>query len=1089
MRVCRLGLLANPGEIEGRLVLGSALMALGRFDEVLAEMRQALQIDPQHPGAMALKGEALLRKGDAASARSVLGRAKARAPADARVAQLRREVEGALSSPAGPTNTIDIDPEIEGVEIRDSAVRRRAVDPESLLELDSQDLELVDDDAEESTVTAAVGGDRDEDTTTGHFRDRTEEGPTAHFGGPRAAAPLPPQGYGGPAAASQSGTIGAPPEPAGAPALEALFPEEEPGVSSLEVLDPVSGEPRSVAKQPAPVDPLGRTMRAPPEAFAGARPSDDMATIRAGLGLPDGGRGASASRSARRAGLPMWVYLLTAAVVLGAGVLAGFELRDLRLGRQIAAARAEAERVARTDDYRGAVAARELYDRIADARGSAAHRAELARAEARLSAEFGVRRAEASAAVASLGDADHLDALAARGYLALAEGDAARARSAAEGVLALDPKAGVGHYLLGRAELLAGRADEAAAAFEQALAADPRPLRYVGLARAEAARGRFSEALAALGRATEAGAAHPSAIAWKARVLAASGRLPDDPSAPGDALSVLVASAENGDPSVSAAQGGWAALALGEVRAARGDRQAALEAAGRAESLRPGSDPSFDTALAELYLELGELAKARAEAERAAEAWPQRASVLAARLALADGDVAAAQATLEKAGEGAIATPEGRATRGRVHLALGALDEAGADLDAALTARPSLREAAIARARLDLLRGDARAARERLEPLHAQTPSAPAVAIAYAAALSATGADAEARKTLAPLVEGQGASAAALIELARIERRLGNFGAAAEAFARAIEVEPTSVEARIGAARLALDDGRPEEARELAGALLEDAAGDARVLVEAARIHTATGEAERAIELLDAAAESSSALAWKVARERGRALSRRLDPIQAISELERAVSLEPEDAETRVLLMEAHFQARNKQGARRALQDITKTFRDRPVRSVAAGIHALGTDRGADAATALVEARQQLEAARASKRDRAEAAYWLGRAYELDGKSAEAIAALEAAVKLDPSHADAYFWLGQLHFTDNELGKMVRRYEQSVAADPGANPLAWFFLAQEYHRQKQTAKAVTALEAFLARFPEDSGDVVVEAKALLAKLK
>ena len=38
VRICRLGLLANPGAVEGRLVLGSALIALARFDEVLAEI-------------------------------------------------------------------------------------------------------------------------------------------------------------------------------------------------------------------------------------------------------------------------------------------------------------------------------------------------------------------------------------------------------------------------------------------------------------------------------------------------------------------------------------------------------------------------------------------------------------------------------------------------------------------------------------------------------------------------------------------------------------------------------------------------------------------------------------------------------------------------------------------------------------------------------------------------------------------------------------------------------------------------------------------------------------------------------------------
>ena len=40
-----LGLLGRPTTVEGRVVLGQALLALKRFDEVLAEMRVALELD------------------------------------------------------------------------------------------------------------------------------------------------------------------------------------------------------------------------------------------------------------------------------------------------------------------------------------------------------------------------------------------------------------------------------------------------------------------------------------------------------------------------------------------------------------------------------------------------------------------------------------------------------------------------------------------------------------------------------------------------------------------------------------------------------------------------------------------------------------------------------------------------------------------------------------------------------------------------------------------------------------------------------------------------------------------------------------
>ncbi len=75
VKVCRLGLLARPSEVNGRLVLASALLALRRYDEVLAEMRVAAELEPGNAGAHQLRGEALLRKGDPHGAVDTLTRA------------------------------------------------------------------------------------------------------------------------------------------------------------------------------------------------------------------------------------------------------------------------------------------------------------------------------------------------------------------------------------------------------------------------------------------------------------------------------------------------------------------------------------------------------------------------------------------------------------------------------------------------------------------------------------------------------------------------------------------------------------------------------------------------------------------------------------------------------------------------------------------------------------------------------------------------------------------------------------------------------------------------------------------------------
>ena len=92
VRVCRLGLLANPSLVEGRLVLGMALMALGRYDDVLAEMRVALEVEANNVLATLLKGEALFYKGDHEQAKEVLERAQKLDPKNDKPEKLLREI-------------------------------------------------------------------------------------------------------------------------------------------------------------------------------------------------------------------------------------------------------------------------------------------------------------------------------------------------------------------------------------------------------------------------------------------------------------------------------------------------------------------------------------------------------------------------------------------------------------------------------------------------------------------------------------------------------------------------------------------------------------------------------------------------------------------------------------------------------------------------------------------------------------------------------------------------------------------------------------------------------------------------------------
>ncbi|MCP4447261.1 MAG: tetratricopeptide repeat protein [Myxococcales bacterium] len=128
--------------MEGRVVLGSALMALARFDEVLGEMKSALDMQPGNPSALALQGEALLRKGDGSRAVAVLEQAARVAPGDPYVERLR--VEAAAVAVAGPSPllAVNIDPELEGVAIREEDVAPLEVSAADLIEVDPELEEL-----------------------------------------------------------------------------------------------------------------------------------------------------------------------------------------------------------------------------------------------------------------------------------------------------------------------------------------------------------------------------------------------------------------------------------------------------------------------------------------------------------------------------------------------------------------------------------------------------------------------------------------------------------------------------------------------------------------------------------------------------------------------------------------------------------------------------------------------------------------------------------------------------------------------------------------------------------------------------------
>ncbi len=1139
--MCRLGLLANPTEIEGRLVLGKALMALSRFDEVLAEMRVTLELDTDNPRALGLKGHALLRKGDALQASDVLARAMAAAPSDPEIRELygeaRRMREGVMAGTVGAepaplapppralrgmtvppdhvlavgdkSGTIEIDPDIEGVEMEYSGRRLPTQEvSEASIELSTSDL------------LPAPGSPFE--SVDGPFMPRSAAHPAIAAVEATVDQPL--------RRTAGWGAAGVRPPPAAkSPPIEEMFPEDEEGVSSLELIDPVTGLPRAAGVGWPP------GVRGGP----GRSQTDDMRMIRQGLGLSP--EGSSPGRSApnrppqpmpvfvppaapgmvqmpptdprarrppglpraaepprfsitrKRGGIPLFIYALLALLVVGGAVLIGFKVRNMRLEEQIESAVKSADRAAARDTYAGYTDALQTYERVVDAQDSSGHRAARAAIAARMAAELGEGYEQAAKMVAALGQSSSQRAIAARGYLALADGDPAGARAAAADLAKLNPSQASSPYLTGRAALLEERASEAAEALRKAAESLPRPSVFIALARAEAALGRQGEAMAALEKANQLVPGHPHVAIWRARIIAHGGALPSA-TEPEATLEAIIAdsklAADKRKLGTAPGQGAWATLALAEVKLARGDRNGARAALASAQGGPAPRDTAFRTAMIEILVDFGDLAAAKAQVSQAVAERPQATAVrvMAARVAMASGDTAGAVAALDQAGD-ISKHPEALALRGRIRLLEGAYDQAATDLDAALALRGDLAAALVARAEVDLAKNDPTSAQKRLQPLYGDGSTAPLeVVTAYAAALRLSRDVAGARTVLVKLGEQRPAAAAdrrVLVEQARVERADGAFDKAADLYARAAQAAPGALEPRLEAAALAIDRGDPAGARSQLDAL-EKELGSGPVLVEAARVHILTGDHAGASALLDRAGKAS-APAWKLARERGRLLLRQFDHARAIVELERAKSLEPDDQETRALLMTAYVVGKNERGAQRELQDVIKNFRGSAIVAMARGMEALVREKPKEAAGDLGRSYTIGAEAKAPPLELGRAAYWVGRAYYLDGNLKKAGEWLERSLTRDPSQADAHFLLGQIAYENGKGEVMLKHFEKSVALDPAGNPSAWYFIGEHHAGKKRVDQAKTALETYLDRWP--AGDFAADAKELLAKLR
>lgn len=1088
VKVCRMGLLGRPATIDGRIVLGRALHALERYDEVIAEMRVALDLDPESVAAQVLTAEALLRKGDAAAGMEALHRAQHLAPRDPSVHRLLEETGQRASSagdevtterppvPVAPeavageaSGIIEVDPEIEGVEIReDSAAHARQpeVNPPAALPVPNIAINplapgtmMLPPAPARRTVppplrfTASPAGNARSEVRSAFEKTLALSSPLEQYLRPAGA----PQTNGPAAKAALPSTT----VPHIEPPMSAAQQQQAAEVAKL-FADP--GASRNPLKGGAASAPEAARVLNTTLAGLGGGASGRVAMVSPAAPSPASPRtGAIAAQPRTR--LAIWVAI--GIFLISAGLFTGFQIRAMRLNKQIVAARARVQELAKSDSWTGWTAAADGLAAIVNASATSENRAAFARVRALIAFEFGDHLGDAEKAVTALGGGGGLEGKIAAAYLALAHSDSVAAKQASAGALAAASADPAALYVASQAALLDGDVAKAVASGKDAFEKSARPLYGVGLARAYAATDAWDEALGVLDRVLASQPDHLDALIERSALLAASGRLGADGAAGKDArakLEKLLSQPRTASPS----QIGFGNLALARVDFARGDLAAARSDVQTAAQVGLDEQRFAEKAVETLFA-LGEFGLAQKAATSALASWPgsKRVRIAVAQIAVSQGRVSEALQTCRQADLAAI--PVARAVMGQARLAMGDVTGARTDFDFARKAAPQLEIALVGRARLDLVTHQLGDASKKVAERAATGRATPAVMIAHAAALRQQTDPAQrdqARRILEKLIAGPlGPDAAyAQLELARLYRDSGEFASASRLYGEARA--RGSREARLESGQLAIDDRDPKGGVAILNALLRDAGNQATadLILEVARARMFVGDHTGAAQLIEQAAQAPGEWSWKLDRERGRLALRRGDVKAAASALTSALEGSKGDPETLLLAADAAGASASEKLAGAVEKATAERLGDAPEASIIRGKLLLAAGRNREAEAAYILARDTLKTQKAAPRRMAPANFGLAVIAYAKRNDPDALAKLNLVLNDDPSIYDAYLFKADIIRDKSQAMEQAR---MAVQYNPD-NPRGWLVLgkaAASLGEKATLAEAVAKLQA------------------------
>lgn len=768
-------------------------------------------------------------------------------------------------------------------------------------------------------------------------------------------------------------------------------------------------------------------------------------------GPPAPTRAADGRRKAaprRRTGITTALWFLIGAAVIGGGVVAGFQIRDLRLRRQIEAAEKRAAEAAATDSWVGWRTARDGLASIAAARRTPETRAALARAQATLAYEFGEAPAEALATLRPL-VVDSRTAIA-RVFMALVAGDAAAARKQLE--LASSETGPVVSYLSGSVNLLLGDAAAALPELQKAYAADARPFYGAAVARALALLDRAAEAQKLLDEALTRNTDHPALVLAKAQLVDGAAAPTDAARAAAQAqLERVVAASTAASPAASPWQAAMARLISARLALHHGQRAEGLAALTKALELDIDEQRVAEQAVRTvLAADLPEVALVAAK--RGLAAWPDSISLRlsVALCAFAEGRLTD---TLEALPDALIGRdPRAYALRARAKVAGGDVEGARRDLDAVAAAASPELDAARAVTKL--------AAGEQVTPA-ATIGHRPARALIEAMAARLSGDGAKAVAILEPVATGALGEErySVRLELARAYRDAANYPRARVAY-QELSATPNP-QVRLETAQLLLNDRDPKGAREHIESLLRDIGDKATglMLVEAMRIRTLTGAADQA-EAIAAKAAAAGAPPWMLQREAARIARRREAFPEAVTALNKALDGSKGDLDTLLLACDLV------DGAPEAfVAKVTKAVQERlakqPEQLVAQGKLAIARRDTAKAEEYFAKASHAFMEHPASARRMAQASFGAGALAAGRRDWVMAKLKLATAIELDPSLIDAYLFQAETLAAGRGLAQAVALLRVASEYNP-ESAVVWQLLAR---RAEEAGDRKTAAEA------------------------